>query len=111
MDSLKNKYGKVLKFNLKQSGTNNQFDADDVILEGGGLILHYDTENNPGTDWTKYRVPLNAGKWLKTDNTAPTASEMKNVLKNITRLWIRGEYISGADEGGLDNVAIAEKIN
>jgi hypothetical protein len=65
MDRLKNKYGKVLKFSLKQSGTTNQFDADDLILEGGGLILHYDTENNPGINWTKYRVSLNASKWLK----------------------------------------------
>ena len=111
MDRLKNKYGKVLKFSLKQSGTTNQFDADDLILEGGGLILHYDTENNPGIDWTKYRVSLNASKWLKEDDTVPTTAEMKNVLKNLSRLWIRGEYISGGEKGGLDNVAIAEKVD
>ena len=111
MDRLKNKYGKVLKFSLKQSGTTNQFDADDLILEGGGLILHCDTENNPGIDWTKYRVSLNASKWLKEDDTVPTTAEMKNVLKNLSRLWIRGEYISGGEKGGLDNVAIAEKVD
>ena len=111
MDRLKNKYGKVLKFSLKQSGTTNQFDADDLILEGGGLILHYDTENNPGINWTKYRVSLNASKWLKEDDTVPTTAEMKNVLKNLSRLWIRGEYISGGEKGGLDNVAIAEKVD
>jgi hypothetical protein len=36
---------------------------------------------------------------------------MKNVLKNLSRLWIRGEYISGGEKGGLDNVAIAEKVD
>ncbi|HEX5151343.1 MAG TPA: laminin B domain-containing protein [Parafilimonas sp.] len=111
LDNLKNKYGKVLKFNLKQSSTSSQFDADDIILEGGGMILHYDTDNNPGITWTKYRVSLRSSNWLKEDDTAPTAKEMKAVLKNITRLWIRGEYRSGADIGGLDNVAIAEKID
>jgi len=26
-------------------------------------------------------------------------------------LWIRGEYILGGEKGGLDNVAIAEKVD
>lgn len=31
---------------------------------------------------------------------------MRNVLSNVTEFWIRGEFQTGADEGGLDNVRI-----
>jgi hypothetical protein len=111
LENMKDKYGKTLRFSLKQSATSSQFDADDVIIEGNGLVLHYDTKNNPNTTWTKYNVALKAGQWLKDDNTQPIKREMENALQHITKLWIRGEYITGADEGGLDNVQIAERIS
>ena len=110
LKNMKGKYGKILKFNLQQSSTSSQFDSPDIIIEGNGLALHFDTETNPGITWTKYRVSLRINGWSKEDGTAPTAKEMKGVLNNLTRLWIRGEYRSGADTGGLDNVAIAEHI-
>jgi hypothetical protein len=28
------------------------------------------------------------------------------IMSNVTALWIRGEYISGTDQEGLDNVQI-----
>ena len=53
---MKDKYGKTLRFSSKQSATSSQFDADEIIIEGNGLVLHYDTKNNPNTTWTKYNV-------------------------------------------------------
>ena len=68
----------MLSFDLKQSATDRPFDNDDVVLEGGGTTLMFDTPNNPGTDWTHYDVPLEAGAgWLNeaTGNPA-TQGEM-----------------------------------
>ena len=107
LDHMKTAYGNTLRFDLEQSDIISQFDAKDVIITGNGIEIFYNTASNPGTTWTKYRVPLKASEWIKTStNVSPTRSEMKGILKNITQLWIRGEYISGPDTGGLDNPAI-----
>jgi hypothetical protein len=106
-------YGKELTFDLKQSATDSPFNADDVVLVGGPegetLTLVYDTAENPGTDWTSYRVTLaeDAG-WVKEGtSTPPTPAEMEEVLSTLQALRIRGEYRTGADTGGLDNVNLA----
>ena len=102
-------YGKSLKFDLKQSATNSQFNDDDIILEGNGMTLAFNTTNNPGTNWTSYSVVLSAsGGWRVGDRNGrvSTQAEFRNVLCNVKRLWIRGEFITGSDEGSLDNVII-----
>jgi len=104
-------YGKELTFDLTQSATDNPFDADDVALMGETLTLVYDTAKNPGTAWTSYSVTLaeDAG-WVKEGtSTPPTQAEMEGVLSTLQALRIRGEYRTGADTGGLDNVNLAAR--
>ena len=91
----------MLSFDLKQSATDRPFDNDDVVLEGGGTTLVFDTPNNPGIDWTHYDVPLEAGAgWLNeaTDNPA-TQGEMVGVLSSLTALRIRGSTAPGPTPG------------
>ncbi len=45
------------------------------------------------------------------NGTVPTESEFQSVLSNLTSLQIRGEYISGADTGDLDNVILNGNTN
>ncbi len=100
-------YNRFLKFELKQSDIINQFDEADVIIEGAnGQKLVFDTPNNPDTTWTAYTVSLNENVWKLNaiDGAKPTQAIMQEVLKNIVNLWIRGEFIEGADTGALDNV-------
>ena len=100
-----NAYGQTLTFYLQQSSLNSQFDNDDVVLSGAGITLVYNLPNNPGTSWTLYTVPLSESGW--TDLGSPASEEvMKLVLGDITELRIRGEYVSGADTGGLDTVTL-----
>ena len=102
-------YGKTLKFDLKQSSRSSQFNDDDVIIEGNGIVLAINTSSNPQTSWTSYSMVLNeSGAWRVGDRNGrrATQSEFRTVLCNVKRLWIRGEFVSGADEGSLDNVII-----
>ena len=112
LNNMKDKYNKTLKFKLKQSSTTSQTSKQDlIIISGNGMDIIYNAPYHPEVTWTKYKVPLKAPDWIKASTgTAPSRTEMKAVLKNITKLWIRREYRRGADIGGLDNVVIVEKL-
>ena len=119
-------YNGTVSFDLQQQpDTTQQFDRADVILQGQGLNLEYDTPFNPGTTWTHYLVPLNNqdGRWTRVTPGAPgtpdtrtqaTEAEIQTVLSSIGTLRIRGEYRQEGDApgivrdtGGLDNVVLA----
>jgi hypothetical protein len=102
--------GTSLTFDLRQSfpGAPNQFDAPDIILEGGGLTLLFDTPTNPANNgWTSYDVPLtDVSGWRVSNLSGPLATQAQilTTLTNITDLQIRAEYQTGADTDSLDNV-------
>jgi hypothetical protein len=80
-----------------------------VILEGGGvsLIAHREFFRETNT-WHRFTVPIAEAIWENLVTHLPaTAMEMKSVLSNLTIMDINGEYGSGFDTGGLDNVVLA----
>ena len=100
---------KKLCFDLIQSDLSNQFDAPDVILESGDIILVYTLPSHPDTIWTSYSIDLSAeAGWKKNDASGPAATEedLADVLSQLTSLRIRGEYVVGPDVGSLDNVCL-----
>jgi tetratricopeptide (TPR) repeat protein len=102
-------FGKKLSFDLKQSNTTSQFEADDVILEGNGITLVCKLPVHPGIDWTSYTLVLSPeGGWKINNSAGPLASaeDIGRVLSNLTNLKIRGEFVEGPDEGGIDNVCL-----
>lgn len=109
-------YGQNLSFDLRQTGSGTQFNATDVVLNGGGLQIAIDAGSNPIPvgDWVSYSVLLEeSAGWLKVSNhvvftggVPVSQSEMLTVLGSLTRLRIRGEFIDGPDMGRLDNVAM-----
>ena len=102
--------GLTLSFELAQSSVSSQFNASDVILDGASMSLHFDTANNPGTDFTPYSIDLTSTAGWRIGSVSgivPTATEFADVLGDLTRLRIRGEFRSGADTGKLDNVVLA----
>lgn len=103
--------GTQLTFDLMQvhPGAPNQFDSPDVVLQGGGVTLAFDTGANPlNGGWTSYAVPLSAPGW-KVGSLAgvdATVGQFAAVLSNLSALRIRAEYQTGPDVGHLDNVAL-----
>lgn len=100
-------YGKDLAFELRIDAPPTELlEGLDVVLEGAGLTLVFDTTPVPGTAWTAYALPLTeAAGWKKNTyaGEAPTADEFRAVLANATGLRIRGEFNVGPDTGALDN--------
>lgn len=103
--------GGTLAFELTQSRTDDQFDSPDVILASGDVRLGYDfgdESTHPGTDWTRYEVPMSADGWTNLDTGEPaTQEEFERVLSDVDRLWVRGEYREGSDTGGIDSVELS----
>lgn len=100
-----------LRFDLMQvyPGSPNQFNTTDVILQGGGLTLAYDTPVNPANGgWTSYAVPLSAAGWKVNalDGAPATDGQFATVLSSLTALKIRAEFQTGSDFGHMDNVAL-----
>lgn len=102
-------YGGTLSFDLKQfNAIDAQYDDRDIILTGGGKTLIFNTATNPGSDWTSYLVNLVEPGWTTGSLAGPatTSADFQTVLANLTSIQIRGEYRSGADSAGLDNVVL-----
>lgn len=113
-------YGQLLTFELKQSRTDNQNDVNtgdaifnsniipDIVLVKDELMLLYNFPGSPGTSWTPHSVRLDEFDGWRNDATGHPATQVEliTVLSSLTALWIRGEYRSGSDTGGLDNVIL-----
>jgi len=102
-------YGGSLDFELKQSVGDDQYDADDVVLFGGGTRIVLDTPYNPASDWTPYSIPLDdSADWRRITRTGPAASaeDIRQVLSDLEAIRIRGEFTRSLDSGALDNVVL-----
>jgi hypothetical protein len=101
-------YGNTLSYDIKITASETSpWLSPDISLTGGGLTINLYEQSPVVNVWTSYEVLLTelAG-WKKSDDTIPTAAEMEQVLGNLTRLYIRAEYKSGADQANLDNVVL-----
>ena len=101
-------YGRLLTFDLVWSETSlsDYKDGDDVVLRGAGHTLVAMLPEVPGTSWTPYSIPLSvAGGWVHQGTDQPaTAAEIQAALGSLQEFRIRGEFRSGPEQGGLDNV-------
>lgn len=98
----------VLRYSLKQSATGADILDDDIVIQGPAGRLSYRFATPPGTDWTEYSVQLSASAgWRWNWNANATQEHLRSVLQQPTRLHIRGEYVTGPDEGGLDTVVLS----
>lgn len=103
-------YQDFLSFDLKLDNETLLVDSrDDVLIKSGDTTLAWNLTTEPKMSWTRYSVKLDeTAGWLSNGNPV-TSDTIKNVLKNISSIQIRGEYRLGSDVGGLDNVVIGKK--
>jgi len=100
--------GGTLSFALTQSATDSGFDARDVVIVSESVELAYRFDSPPGTDWTTYEIPLSPDGWTNSETGDPaTEEELQLALGDVEGLWIRGEYRTGSDTGGLDTVVLS----
>ncbi len=115
VDEIVNGYGKLLSFELKQDSNGSQFDDMDIILVvGNGILLSYDLVNNPDIDFTSYTVMLTEGAgWVDVDGMfdLTDADLFQQILSDVTRLQIRGEFSTTRDTGCLRNPIISAPSN
>jgi Mg-chelatase subunit ChlD len=98
-------FGTDLRFRLRNTAVKQRFKAPDVVLEGGGLTLVFDLADDPGTEWTDYRVPLARSGWTHRASGKPASDpDLLKALGAVQNLLIRGEYNTGPDTGWLDDV-------
>jgi hypothetical protein len=101
----------TLSYSLKQSGAIISLFDDDVVIVGAAGRLSYRFRTAPGTDWTDFSVRLSEGEgWTWNWNRRATQAQIESVLAAPTRLEIRGEYVTGPDEGSLDNFLLTAAL-
>lgn len=94
----------TISFSLKQSGSQVSLFDDDVVIIGPAGRLSYRFQTAPGTGWTDFSVRLLESEgWTWNWNRRATQAQIDSVLAAPTGLDIRGEYVTGQDEGSLDN--------
>jgi laminin B (domain IV) len=96
-----------ISFSLKQSGSQVSLFDDDVVIVGPAGRLSYRFKIAPGTEWTDFSVRLlESEAWTWNWNRRATQAQIDSVLGAPTGLDIRGEYVTGQDEGSLDNFVL-----
>ena len=97
----------TISFSLKQSGSQVSLIDDDVVISGAAGRLSYRFQMAPGTEWTDFSVRLSESEgWTWNWNRRATQAQINSVLAAPTGLDIRGEYVTGQDEGSLDNFVL-----
>lgn len=97
----------TISFSLRQSEAQVSRLEDDVVIIGPAGRLSYRFPTAPGTDWTDFSVGLlESDGWTWNWNRRATQAQIDSVLAAPTGLDIRGEYVTGQDEGSLDNFVL-----
>ena len=97
----------TISYSLKQSGSQVSRLEDDVVIVGAAGRLSYRFTTAPGTEWTDFSVRLSVGEgWTWNWNKRATQAQIDSVLAAPAALDIRGEYVTGEDEGSLDNFVL-----
>jgi hypothetical protein len=102
-------YG-TIRFSLKQStDMDGAFLDDDVLIvgEAGRIGYRFGMGSAPGTAWKEFSVRLSASEgWQWNWNARATQEQIRSVLAAPLLLEIRGEYVTGDDEGSLDSFSL-----
>ena len=95
---------------IQKSARRDQYENRDFVLEGNGSSVYYNHSSYPDTTWTPYSIRIDTrSNWFNESDEPASNSEIKNVLKNVTNLYIRGEFERGPDTGGLDQFVMKKK--
>lgn len=114
-------YNATLSYDIsyRENDANNEWnliDTTDVILTGGGIRLLWQSSPllKPSSIWSSVTVSLAPSEQWKVGTPQgdfATAADFQTVLKNLTGLYIRGEYSESLLEiTRLDNVKLLTSV-
>lgn len=90
--------GGNLTYDFKVIQGSDYFSDADVIISNGANSVSWTPNINPvGGGWVAFQVQLNQANF---------GSNLALILSNVTEFQIRGEFISGPEVEGLDNVRL-----
>jgi len=100
----------TISFSLKQSAdVDGGFLDDDVSIVGtaGRIGYRFGFGSAPGTSWKDFSVRLSEREMWRWNGGAPaTQAQIHSVLAAPLSLEIRGEFLTGPDEGSLDTFVL-----
>jgi len=94
--------GGTLSFELKvvDSGNGSSIFGDVVRIYGrDGSYLSWSCDP-PGASWTRRQV------YLVPSSFRESGKSFDSIMRDVSEVWIRGEYSNMKDAGGLDNVMV-----
>ena len=90
--------GGTLSYQINVIAGTEYFDDVDVMISSGSSTASWSSHVNPvGDGWATFTVQLNQANF---------GSDIASILANVTSFQIRGEFIGGPEEEGLDNVSL-----
>jgi serine/threonine protein kinase len=115
------KFGRSLAYDIWTNGNGSGGLETDwyVRLRGRGKVLFVDQATVGRlfpNRWSSYSIRLDvSGGWQvfkpSGQNAAATDDDIKEVLSDVTDLWIKGEFANGEDVGRFDNVEFGKEID
>ncbi|HOX81518.1 MAG TPA: FG-GAP-like repeat-containing protein [Chryseolinea sp.] len=111
--------GMTFKFDIQQSpvaGTTSFGNTGDIRIETSSGALVYALSPKPALApaWSSYSFTLDetgGWRWNATNGALATRDQIKNVLRNITAIKIRGTYVTNASNiSGIDNVVLEQRV-
>lgn len=99
-------YNGTLNYRMRQRDTAGEVTGQpDLMLVSDEITLIYEFENKPLLTWTPFSIVLNENAgWTMIEGETPTAGDFQSILRNLTAVRIRGEYVNGADSACIDEV-------
>ncbi len=101
--------GETLFVDRNQDLVVNAESIDGVIIDGGGTSLHHSLPAPSVGSWETHSVVLDtSATWTvgSSEGPAATPADFTTVLTSVTMLRIRGDYNTGYETTGLDNVVL-----
>jgi hypothetical protein len=116
-------YGDYLNFDLQSTPAASDGQTAEVILLGPAKpaddakhqleLVYNDPDAPPTPQWRRYAVRLTETGWVRNLSTGAkraTKADMTNTLASLHAIEIKGEYHTGADYDGLDDVAFGAAV-
>jgi hypothetical protein len=104
-------YGGKISYYLWVGPNGGQFfAADDVVIYGKNgtrLAARFIGPWIPTSGFFKFEITLDAAN-LKVNGAAGTQAAVTDALSAVTDVFIRGEYINGADWGAIDEIQVTK---